>query len=306
MSGLTFFSSGNLQADKRYDFAMAFLASGQEPEALELLSSISELAPSWPVPAFIIGKIHMEAGRKDEASLAFQQALALDPEDRQGAAVKLQLLDSAPLTDGLPACYVQSLFDEYAPRFDQHLVGTLGYNVPDILYESACALRPLGSFLRILDLGCGTGLAAEKFKAPTRWIEGVDLSPGMLAEARKKGIYQHLHQGDLQDYLVQSEGHFDLVLASDVLNYCGALDGVFTAARPRLLEDGIFAFCVQILADGDADFQLGEDHRFSHKPEYIARLLLGAGYTILSSKNHVLRRDGGQDVNGLVVLAGKT
>ncbi|MGA7655792.1 MAG: tetratricopeptide repeat protein, partial [Methylocella sp.] len=56
-----------------------------------------------------------------------------------------------------PCNYVKASFDKYAPDFDRHLVDVLGYRVPDKLYP---LLVETGlTFSRILDLGCGTGLA---------------------------------------------------------------------------------------------------------------------------------------------------
>ena len=52
-----------------------------------------------------------------------------------------------------------------------------------------------------LDLGCGTGLVGERLRKMVRRLEGVDLSEAMLAEARRKQIYDRLHKGDLTQFL---------------------------------------------------------------------------------------------------------
>jgi predicted TPR repeat methyltransferase len=41
--------------------------------------------------------------------------------------------------------------------------------------------------LDILDLGCGTGLSGERFRACARRLDGVDLSPRMIERARRRG-----------------------------------------------------------------------------------------------------------------------
>ncbi|MCD8520345.1 MAG: methyltransferase domain-containing protein [Alphaproteobacteria bacterium] len=303
MALTTVFSSGNIQADKRFEYAMAFLESGQSAEALELLSSIAELVPSWPVPAFEAGKIYMETGNTSEAIAFFEQALKLDPADRQGAKVKLQLLGAHTMEDSLPSGYVQSLFDEYAPRFDRHLIENLEYSVPFTLQKLLKDLAPLGHFARILDLGCGTGLATEGLAPYASWIEGVDISAGMLSEAEKKSIYHRLHHADLLDHLRGTDSKFDLILASDVFNYCGALDDILPAAARQLATGGLIAFCIQRQDDaGSLDFSLGEDHRFSHSPDYIARLLKQSGYRVLMQTDHVLRKDAGADVPGIIYI----
>ena len=49
---------------------------------------------------------------------------------------------------------------------------------------------------RILDLGCGTGLVGEELqKRGYKKIDGVDLMPEMLEQARAKGVYGSLKQG---------------------------------------------------------------------------------------------------------------
>ena len=81
--------------------------------------------------------------------------------------------------------------------------------------------------LDILDLGCGTGGAGAWLKDYARSLTGVDLSENMIALARKKLLYQDLHVQSLNEYLQTSVKTFDLVVASDVLSYVGALESTF-------------------------------------------------------------------------------
>lgn len=51
---------------------------------------------------------------------------------------------------------------------------------------------------RVLDLACGTGRIGAWMRAKgVRRIDGVDLTPQMLARAREKGVYEGLHLGDI-------------------------------------------------------------------------------------------------------------
>jgi predicted TPR repeat methyltransferase len=51
---------------------------------------------------------------------------------------------------------------------------------------------------RIMDLGCGTGLVGvELRKRGYKNIDGVDLVPEMLEEAKAKGVYRSLQQGSM-------------------------------------------------------------------------------------------------------------
>ena len=108
---------------------------------------------------------------------------------RTGSAPGLHLVRLGALPAGdMPAAYVRTLFDQYAPRFDAALTEGLAYRGPALLrdaIETACAAarRPM-RFPDMLDLGCGTGLAGAAFRPFVRRLTGVDLSDRMVAVAR--------------------------------------------------------------------------------------------------------------------------
>ena len=61
-------------------------------------------------------------GRLEEALAAYRRALALKP-DSPDLQRLLAALTGARGTTTSPASFVRKLFDEYADRFDDHLVG---------------------------------------------------------------------------------------------------------------------------------------------------------------------------------------
>ena len=74
-------------------------------------------------------------------------------------------------------------------------------------------------FGSVLDLGCGTGLAALPFRPFSDWVVGVDLSPAMLAQARKKGLYDRLIESEAMAFLAgepNTGARYHLMLAADV------------------------------------------------------------------------------------------
>ncbi len=79
---------------------------------------------------------------------------------------------------------MRTLFDQYAPRFDRALAD-LSYSAPEKLREAVT--KHATRFGTMLDLGCGTGLAGAAFRPHVDWLVGLDLSPKMIEEARKKG-----------------------------------------------------------------------------------------------------------------------
>jgi SAM-dependent methyltransferase len=71
---------------------------------------------------------------------------------------------------------------------------------------------------RILDVGAGTGLlGAALAERGFTVLDALDLSPAMLAEAERKGIYRTLTEGRLGDVLPYEAAAFDAVVAACVL-----------------------------------------------------------------------------------------
>ncbi len=169
-------SSGDLTADRRYEWARDLQAKGDLAGAADLLAQALELAPGYAAAWFALGELREARANHDGAIAAFQIAQAADPQDRQGAAVRLARLSAVPPVV-MPVGYIRSLFDGYAPGFDRALIEGLHYHAPDLLLRTVRASSPRMKFGSLLDLGCGTGLAGAAFRPFCDWLVGVDLSP---------------------------------------------------------------------------------------------------------------------------------
>src|SRR5437868_10501309 len=184
-------------ADRRYALARDYATDGDLAAAADLYAQATELAPGFASAWFALGEAREALGDRDGARAAFERARGADPQDRHGAALHLARLGAAdPGTRELHS-YVRTLFDQYAPRFDRALAD-LGYRAPALLRDAVTrhGLR----FGTMLDLGCGTGLAGAAFRPYVDWLIGVDLSPRMVEEARKKGLYDRLVVGDIAPF----------------------------------------------------------------------------------------------------------
>ena len=143
-------------------------------------------------------------------------------------------LDAAQ-PQGLPAAYVARLFDDYAPRFNAHLVRELSYRGPELIADALDAVAPERKFRRGLDVGCGSGLAGAALRARSEVLIGVDISSKMILEAERTKLYDELAVGDFSAFLAeQPEGEADLVVAADVFAYVGDLAPAFTAIARAL------------------------------------------------------------------------
>ncbi len=68
-------------------------------------------------------------------------------------------------------------------------------------------IRVLEREHHILDAGAGTGLLGVALaEAGFRTLDALDLSPAMLVEAERKGVYDELCEGRLGDALPNASG----------------------------------------------------------------------------------------------------
>lgn len=79
-------------------------------------------------------------------------------------------------------------YDRVAETYDAALVEGHEWRMPEIMAGLAAWLLPRTA--RVLDGACGTGLVGESLsRFGFRDVHGLDLSPGMVAVARRKGVY---------------------------------------------------------------------------------------------------------------------
>jgi predicted TPR repeat methyltransferase len=293
-------TSGDLLADRRHDYAEMLFGSGDHAAAAELMLGALELAPDWALGWFRMGEMHEAAGALDQAAEAWRMAQRLDPDDRAGAGLKLELIGRLPASASPPGAFVEALFDQYAQSFDKALVEKLDYRVPELL-AAAIAQTGRTHFGHALDLGCGTGLMGERLRPIAAFLEGCDISAAMLRKAEAKGIYDRLFKADLQS-LALPPGGADLVTAADVFMYVGALDRVVAAVATGLAAGGLFAFSVE-KHDGPEDLVLLPSRRYAHAEPYLLRALSANGLTLASLETGIIRQDRGEAVAGFIVVA---
>lgn len=295
-------SSGDLIADRRGSYAEALASEGAYDEAAEVVAQALELVPGWAAGWHNLGRYREETGDIEGAKAAWRRSAALDAEGQYGAALKLAAHGEQPALDGAVdgSAYVETLFDDYASRFETSLVDRLGYSVPDELAQMIAATVPVPVGVA-LDLGCGTGLVGERLRRMARRLEGVDLSEAMLAEARRKQIYDRLHKGELTQFLAGWGEKAGLVTAADVLNYTGALPPVLAAVRAVLAPGGWFGFSLEVF-DGPEPLRLQTNLRYAHQPELALEACAAAGFEAIVQQDCVIRLDRGVPVKGVLVL----
>jgi predicted TPR repeat methyltransferase len=307
-TGPLFISSGDLIADRRYQWALDYLARGDRAGAAEILEQVLETAPAFAGAWFALGAIREAEGDRERAAAAFLAARDADPQDYHGARLRLARLGVGEATPTMMQTHVRRLFDQHAPRFDQSLLQHLDYRGPQLLLDTVMAVRGSGghrpSFAAMLDLGCGTGLAGAAFRGQVDRLTGIDLSAAMIDEARRKALYDRLEIGELIEFLeaeAAAGACHDLVVAADVLVYMQDLAVAAAAVRRVLAPGGLFGFTLETHA-GDGVL-LRESLRYAHGAAHVRAALAGAGLKLAHLAEVSTRTESGEPVAGLLGVA---
>ena len=266
----------------------------QQPEDQDALRTLIALLRE-------VGRGHEEAPLRRQLQERRCRDLGVPAAEQDAVIAYLEAAETgaAPPERSAPA-YVTALFDLYAPSFDDSLRGFLAYRAPERLVEAVHAVLGPRTVPRVLDLGCGTGLAGPLLRPLAHRLEGVDLSPGMLERAGALGVYDALWVGEITAELAAAPAPYDVLVAVDVLVYFGALEPLFIEAARRLEPGGLFAFTVE---KGDAPgYRLQPSARYAHHLDYVRECARAAGLRPVLEREEVLRRQAGQSVLGHVVV----
>ena len=307
MPARLFLSSGDLVADRRYEFARDLWLKGDLVAAADLLQQAVELAPGFVSAWFMLGEIRQALGEHDAAIAAFRKAREADASDPHGASLRLMRLGAEEVAS-MPKAYVRALFDQYAPKFESALVDDLGYRGPSLLFKAVlaarCAVRKPAFFKCGIDLGCGTGLAAAAFAKEVDRFIGIDLSPRMIEKSRATGLYAELEVNDMLEALrAKRDASADLILAADAMVYVADLVPVLKEVNRVLAAGGILAFTAETHA-GDG-VVIGEGLRYAHGAAYVRTSLQTAGLGLSRFEELSARNEDNIPVPGLVVVAAR-
>jgi predicted TPR repeat methyltransferase len=275
-------------------------------EALAVFDGLLAVEPTLAVGWNNRGNTLMRLGRFEEAAQSYDRALALSPRFAAAAENREFALFQLRRTTRSPAKYVRGLFDEFSTHYDETMLNKLDYRAHREVRALADRVLPNASRpWRILDLGCGTGLLGTVFQglAVGGCLDGIDISPRMIQEARKRGIYDDLIVGDLENGLKDCRHSYDLVIAADTMNYFGDLSAAFAGVNRRLEEGGFLLFTSET-KDGDG-WEETEVHRFRHSEAYLRAEAAAAGFECVEVGKCILRLEQNAPVAGFAVALKK-
>lgn len=311
-----------------YNLALVLKDLGDYEEALGLMFNAHQRAPERE--DFAAGIMETLTGLAAEnAELALKIAenwQKIEPDNVFSRRI-LAGISGMPTESGDDRLYAEKLFDNFAATYDE----TLERLNPQITAEF---LRRHGAAAgNVLDLGCGTGLAAQALKTADNTFDGADISTNMLEAARRKGLYRELYQADaaalLREMAAGTEANnavsyndYDLILAFDVFCYMGNLEEILTAAADLMRRtdrrragsgktEAARAMPELWFTTESADEERGKDFyltatgRYKHQRAYVEKTLQDAGFAEIDAYPLALRQENGEDVPGFLFRAAR-
>jgi len=110
---------------------------------------------------------------------------------------------------------LRETYDGWADAYDEQMYDDYGHLGCKLLVEHVGPL--LATNAVILDAGAGTGTLGEALHGGGfKVIDGIDMSAGMLEQARAKGVYRHLGTAVLGERLDFPDDGYDAILSSGV------------------------------------------------------------------------------------------
>jgi len=130
-----------------------------------------------------------------------------------------QLLSRAYALRGKDPEETLKLYADWAETYDQTMLDGLSYQSPQRI-ASLAAMTETRRVVRVLDVGCGTGLLAESLRAEGfHRIDGLDYSAPMLAVAQREGRIDEAFLRDLNERLDMGAECYDMLASTGTFTH---------------------------------------------------------------------------------------
>ena len=281
-----------------YNMGLALKLQGRYSDAIICFKRALELKNDFVDAHCNLADAYRCEGRFVEAEKTYHAAFLIQPNH----VFAKHMLDAlkGQKTKCPPEGFVEQLFDQYAPMFDNELVQKLQYNLPATFRELIKNRTNEKVANSVLDIGCGTGLLGKEIRSFCQRLEGIDISKRMLEVAEQKNIYDKLTHKNIINFLSDRELNYDYFVAADVFAYVGELSEILGVIRRKTQGQVTIIFSTE--HNETHEYQLENTGRFSHSKNYIEKLCCEFGYSLSHFEITHLRKEMHSFLNGGVYI----
>ena len=149
---------------------------------------------------------------------------------------------------------LEGRYDQWAADYDSDLAAEFAWNAPQ--NATAVFVKHVDKSAHILDAGAGTGLVGECLaEVGYKDLVAMDLSQGMLDEAKSKNLYNAFHQMALGGTLDFATGEFDAVISVGVFTLGHAPANSFDELARITKPGGLIVFSLRVDTYESGGFQ---------------------------------------------------
>lgn len=265
--------------DIKLNWANVLIEEKKFEQAFDLLNQISDFSDTLFLLMRDVLFAMRRTGRENEAREKAVFWRSMRPENPDVNYLCTAFLGEKT-NESAPLSFVRLINEVCAVEQAERAADRKKYFGPEILDRAVQALKlPIGRSMNVLDIGCGSGAAADilsDFSRPAGTLTGIDVSDIALDFAVDKQVYNELEETDLISFCSADPEKYDLIAGLDSLFYFGDLTPVLTAVKTALKPGGIFVFTVRA-AESGRDFDLDIYGRFKQGSRFVSECITAAG-----------------------------
>lgn len=283
-----------------FELGKTFADEGQVNDAIFRFRMATYFAPNFTAAWYNLGCCLIAKGQEAKATAALKRVLQLEPGHADAkfmlATIDPGLLAPQDRPQRMPLHMVETYFTKVAEQWDM-MEGAHGYVAPQEFHRRVMAALTGRTLQRMLDLGCGTGLATMPFVKEVQERIGVDVTPAMADRARMARlegapVYHEVLTLDAnQPHVALPQNPYDLVIALNVLPYLGECAAFMTHAAQALNAQGLFAVTAEPFVGNHGFGVVPQTSRFGHSVEYVRQVAQAAGLALVGQDTMPLHTD---------------
>jgi len=273
-----------------FDLGCIFASQGKLQDAVFRFRIAIYLQPDYPLAQYNLGCCYLRLGKIPQARQAFIQTLRSLPNHTESLFM-LSAIDPNAVAPGqrptrMPPGMVHDFFNGLAPDYDA-MEATNQYRGGAVCAEALKPLIGATTGLRLLDLGCGTGIATRPLRGMAADITGIDFSAPMVQAAQaikigERAAFDLVLEEDINNLATTAANiaETDIVICCNVAQFLGDLQALFSALGPKLKTNASFLITIEPLNTNNGYAVNIDTGRFGHHPDYVKKLAQNFGLTL--------------------------